>query len=533
MKLSKMCKQSQKNGKTLSSSTHFYNKLQEPPSSSKGKGLLVFGTSNVMNNLDAAQLSLTIGIPVRSVGAMKLEAFHQKVGLINPSQDWLVLIHGLGDDARSIALKHKSDQVKVQDADNIANKFCDIVEQSVLGAGPHIRVLVSLLLPRSDFSERAGMGSPNNVRKVMNAQITSRLYDNPRVTLISTDSVLDGGEKEELIQGDGYHLTATGFKALLDSWVVHIIKRIQESGVDTGSSTPSSSATREHTEEKREDEEEEEDYDGEDETVPDPFGEYEPPGDVMSPKSRTVSTSGRNQDDLDKDVGRDSVDLNDDSIPSLETVSAITSANNSGANIPAQLAAATWDDMEQSEVTKQVSTILIAEKSDSVETDRIKAEALKAALPLDESVEDEEEFHDVDDGGFIEDNYCGTDVNITKLPSLGDCQESASDIGLVSGHFMEDSYLPTTGEHVEVNMVTIEFVWKEKSAKMVRLSGDFNSWKPADMECFGESDWRLLIDLPEGVYEYKYLVDDEWRLDSSTETVDTDGNLNHIISVGK
>lgn len=506
-----------------------------PPPSSKGKGqgLIVFGTSNVINNLEDSQLSRTIGIPVRSVGAMKLEAFHEKIGLLNPSHDWLVLIHGLGNDARSIALKHKSDQDKALDADNTANEFCDLVEKHVLGAAPHICVLVSMLLPRSDFSERPGMGNPNNVRKVMNVQITSRLYDNPRVTLISTDSVLDGGGKEDLIQGDGYHLTPMGFKALLDSWVVHIIKRIQESGVDTGSSTPSSSnaGTREHSGEKREEEEEEEDDEGEDETVPDPFGEYEPPGDVMSPKSRTVSTSGRNQEDLDKEIGRESVeDLDDDSIPSLETVSAITSANNSGANIPAQLAATT----DESEFTKQMSSILITEKSDSVETCLIKAEALKAALPLDESVEDEEEFHDVDDGGFIEDNYCGTDVNITKLPSLGsDCQEPASDIGLVSGHFMEDSYLPTSGDQTELNMVTIEFVWKEKSAKKVRLGGDFNSWIPADMECFGDSDWRLLIDLPEGVYEYKYLVDGDWCLDSTTETVDTDGNLNHIISVGK
>ena len=34
------------------------------------------------------------------------------------------------------------------------------------------------------------------------------------------------------------------------------------------------------------------------------------------------------------------------------------------------------------------------------------------------------------------------------------------------------------------------------------------------MEKLGDSDWQLLIDLPEGEYEYKYVVDGEWVLDT-------------------
>ena len=122
-----------------------------PPPADKGTGLLVFGTSNVMNNLDAERFSKFIGINVRMVAAMRLELFQSAVAEIDPSRDWLVLIHGLGNDARNIALKLKSDQAKAKEADEVANTYCDLIERDLLGASPHIRVLISLLLPRFDF----------------------------------------------------------------------------------------------------------------------------------------------------------------------------------------------------------------------------------------------------------------------------------------------------------------------------------------------------------------------------------------------
>ena len=121
---------------------------------------------------------------------MKLEVFQEKSILLNPSRDWLVLVHGLGNDARNIARKRKSDSEKTAEADDLANEFCDIIENIILGAAQHICVLVSMLLPRVDFQEKPGMANPNNVRKVINIQITKRLYENPRVTLINLDKVL-------------------------------------------------------------------------------------------------------------------------------------------------------------------------------------------------------------------------------------------------------------------------------------------------------------------------------------------------------
>ena len=78
---------------------------------------------------------------------------------------------------------------KANDADNVANLFCDIIEKEILARAGHVYVLVSMLLPRIDLQEAAGMGNPNNVRKVINVQITARLYENPRVSLINSDKV--------------------------------------------------------------------------------------------------------------------------------------------------------------------------------------------------------------------------------------------------------------------------------------------------------------------------------------------------------
>lgn len=67
-----------------------------PPPTNKGSGLLVFGTSNVVNHLDTDTMATKLRLPVRLVPAMKLETFEEKVKEVNPSRDWLVLIHGLG-----------------------------------------------------------------------------------------------------------------------------------------------------------------------------------------------------------------------------------------------------------------------------------------------------------------------------------------------------------------------------------------------------------------------------------------------------
>ena len=76
-----------------------------------------------------------------------------------------------------------------------------------------------------------------------------------------------------------------------------------------------------------------------------------------------------------------------------------------------------------------------------------------------------------------------------------------------------------------------EFIWNERSAKKVKLAGDFNNWVPEEMERISDNDWRLVKDLSEGEYDYKFVVDEQWCLNSSSEVVDRKGNKNHVMRV--
>merc|ERR1719219_3021692 len=88
-----------------------------PPPPGKGNGLLIFGSSQV----DESFLSKEINIPVKFLVCPKLDVFKEKAILVNPSRDWLVLVNGLANDARIIAMTNKSDVDKANDADNVAN----------------------------------------------------------------------------------------------------------------------------------------------------------------------------------------------------------------------------------------------------------------------------------------------------------------------------------------------------------------------------------------------------------------------------
>ena len=56
----------------------------------------------MVNNLNETELGEDIGIPVRIIAAMKLDVFKEKIGMVDPDKDRMVLIHGLGNDARNI-----------------------------------------------------------------------------------------------------------------------------------------------------------------------------------------------------------------------------------------------------------------------------------------------------------------------------------------------------------------------------------------------------------------------------------------------
>jgi 1,4-alpha-glucan branching enzyme len=58
-------------------------------------------------------------------------------------------------------------------------------------------------------------------------------------------------------------------------------------------------------------------------------------------------------------------------------------------------------------------------------------------------------------------------------------------------------------------------------AKDVRLCGSFNDWDPEakQLKKNKEGRWRTFRMLPPGIYEYRFLVDGEWRNDGQGEQV--------------
>ena len=445
------------------------------PTPGKGNGLVIFSSYLV----DEGVVSGLVNIPVKYIPCHNLDTFKEKSKLLNPNRDWLVLLHGLGPDARVIAETKKTDIDKANDADDVANVFCDIIENQILQSSSHIYVLVSMLLPRIDLQESSGMGNPNNVRKVINVQITQRLYENPRVSLINSDKILDWGEDDvrlnELMKPDGFSLTDLGNKLIVNNWSEHIKKKINyvESVQDKNKpvinnnnvNTKVQEDQKPVVEEKDTGKESDDVAEEEEDVVDDPFGSYEAPVSLVS-RPRTISTSGPGAEASD--------DIDDDSLPNLETVTSKTDIEN---------------------LEKKVKDI---------------------------------DFDDVDGGGFIEDNYCGNEnlkhqEDLPSMLSLG----PASDEGLVSGHFMEDSYIPS--EQNLPKLKSVEFFFESDVA--VKIAGDFNSWKASDMEKMGDNKWTFLIDLPEGKYLYKYMKQGEWVLDETKEIVEKEGDRKNVIDI--
>jgi 1,4-alpha-glucan branching enzyme len=73
-------------------------------------------------------------------------------------------------------------------------------------------------------------------------------------------------------------------------------------------------------------------------------------------------------------------------------------------------------------------------------------------------------------------------------------------------------------------------------AREVKLAGDFNNWQPEAMaRSRGErGSWEVLLDLKPGTYQYKFVVDGDWRHDPAcADTVCNEfGSLNSVARVG-
>ena len=267
---------------------------------------------------------------------------------------------------------------------------------------------------------------------------------------MNSDKILDWGDNDELlnqlIRPDGFSLTDRGSHLVYQNWTDHIKKRMKDSNYVPNSQKQTSQVSPI----KREENLPEKDLTKQDrltdkdsantnnlapevdDTVPDPFGSYEAPP-VLVSRPRTISTSGPLYEDADVD---------DDALPNLEPVT-VSKSNSDVISV----------------LGEKVNNICVHESPE------------KNGVP---------EFDDLEDGGFIEDNYCGADPsekNGGALPSMMSLGPASDDPG-VSGHFLEDSYLPPAQSLGPRQTVELSF----ENASTVKIAGDFNNWTPQEME---------------------------------------------------
>ena len=83
----------------------------------------------------------------------------------------------------------------------------------------------------------------------------------------------------------------------------------------------------------------------------------------------------------------------------------------------------------------------------------------------------------------------------------------------------------------------ITFSFESSDAKEVILMGDFNNWNPKKhpMKKDDNGKWTKAVLLPPGQYEYKFLVDGQWKEDPQNERICSNkfGSYNNVVNLPK
>jgi len=83
----------------------------------------------------------------------------------------------------------------------------------------------------------------------------------------------------------------------------------------------------------------------------------------------------------------------------------------------------------------------------------------------------------------------------------------------------------------------ITFSFDSSDAKEVILMGDFNNWnsKKHPMKKDDNGKWTRAVLLPPGQYEYKFLVDGQWKEDPQNDRICSNkfGSYNNVVNLPK
>ena len=82
----------------------------------------------------------------------------------------------------------------------------------------------------------------------------------------------------------------------------------------------------------------------------------------------------------------------------------------------------------------------------------------------------------------------------------------------------------------------IHFQVSAEPGNDVFLTGTFNNWDPSQHQMRddqGSGTFKITLDLPAGRYEYKFVVNGEWRSDTNCPewVVNDHGSLNSVTTV--
>jgi 5'-AMP-activated protein kinase regulatory beta subunit len=87
----------------------------------------------------------------------------------------------------------------------------------------------------------------------------------------------------------------------------------------------------------------------------------------------------------------------------------------------------------------------------------------------------------------------------------------------------------------KTNRRRITFLINAPEARKVSLVGEFNNWNPGKhpMKSEDKGQWIKTVMLNPGTYEYKFLVDENWLLDTKNDhsRLNCYGTLNSLITV--
>ncbi|MBI4558964.1 MAG: hypothetical protein HY706_15385 [Candidatus Hydrogenedentes bacterium] len=81
----------------------------------------------------------------------------------------------------------------------------------------------------------------------------------------------------------------------------------------------------------------------------------------------------------------------------------------------------------------------------------------------------------------------------------------------------------------------VEFKFRTEPHKEVFVAGTFNNWCPTEKKLkeSGAGIYAIVVQLPAGQHEYKFVVDDGWHIDpeNPNQALNAFGSLNSVVTV--